>query len=135
MIYPIRQKSSKAVKALTAKQERAIPMVLVAKSIEEGCKLAKITKQTWFTWLKIDGFKAEVDRQRAAVVSEAMDRLKSALSDAVDGLTGLMDAEQDNIKLRACEKVLELFFRTRESEDLEARLKALEEAIGQKGAY
>jgi len=48
---------------LTARQRRAIPLVLAAKSIEEGCRAATITPVTWYAWLKNEGFKAVVEAQ------------------------------------------------------------------------
>jgi hypothetical protein len=49
-------------------------MILAARSVEEGCRAAGITSVTWYAWLKDGGFKAEVDRQREAVISEALGR-------------------------------------------------------------
>ena len=131
MIQEIRQNPSESVK-LTARQRRAIPLVLSARNIEEGCRTAKITTQTWYTWLREGGFKAEVDRQREAVISEAMDRLKAAVNEAVEGLTALMGVEEKNIRLRACERVLEYFLKTKEIEEIEQRVSELEKAIGGK---
>jgi transcription initiation factor IIE alpha subunit len=107
-------------------------LVLSARNIEEGCRSAKITTQTWYTWLREGGFKAEVDRQREAVISEAMDRLKAAVNEAVEGLTALMGVEEKNIRLRACERVLEYFLKTKEIEEIEQRVSELEKAIGGK---
>jgi hypothetical protein len=131
MIQEIRQNPSESVK-LTARQRRAIPLVLSARNIEEGCRTAKITTQTWYTWLREEGFKAEVDRQREVVISEALDRLKAAVNEAVERLTALMGAEEKNIRLRACERVLEYFLKTKEIEEIEQRVCELEKAIGGK---
>jgi len=119
---------------LTARQRRAIPLVLAAKNIEEGCRAATITPVTWYAWLKNEGFKAVVEAQREAVVSEALDRLKSAVKGAVEGMTSLMGAEEKNIRLRACERVLEYFLKAKELEDIEERLGRLETLIGEKKA-
>jgi len=131
MIRSIRQNSSESVK-LTARQRRAIPLVLPARNIEEGCRSARITTQTWYTWLREEGFKAEVDRQREEVISEALDRLKAAVNEAVEGLTALMGAEEKNIRLRACERVLDFLLKSKELEEIEERLSELEKAVGGK---
>jgi beta-phosphoglucomutase-like phosphatase (HAD superfamily) len=117
---------------LTARQRRAIPLVLPARNIEEGCRSARITTQTWYTWLREEGFKAEVDRQREEVISEALDRLKAAVNEAVEGLTALMGAEEKNIRLRACERVLDFLLKSKELEEIEERLSELEKAVGGK---
>ena len=119
---------------LTTRQRRAIPLVLAAKNIEEGCRAAKITAVTWYAWLKNEGFKAEVDRQREAVISEALDRLKAAINEAVEGLTGLMSAEEKTVRLRACERVLEYFLKAKEIEDIEERLGRIEKLIEERKA-
>lgn len=133
MIRSIGKISLDSVK-LTARQRRAIPLVLAAKNIEEGCRAATITPVTWYAWLKNEGFKAVVEAQREAVVSEALDRLKSAVKGAVEGMTALMGAEEKNIRLRACERVLEYFLKAKELEDIEERLGRLETLIGEKKA-
>ena len=100
MIRSIGKISLESIK-LTARQRRAIPLVLAAKSIEEGCRAATITPVTWYAWLKNEGFKGVVEAQREAVVSEALNRLKAAVKGAVEGMTVLMGAEEKNIRLRA----------------------------------
>jgi hypothetical protein len=124
----IRKKSSQRVK-LTPRQKRAMSLVFGARSVEEGCRAAGITPTTWYKWLKDKGFKAEVDRQREAITAEALDRLKGAVTSAVEGLKGLLDAEEKNIRLRACGEVLDYFLKARELEGIERRLCDLEKTI------
>ena len=132
MTRSIRKNSLDSVR-LTARQRRTIPLVLAAKNIGDGCRAAKIAPVTWYAWLKNEGFKAVVDEQREAVISEALDRLKAAVNEAVEGLTGLMSVEEKSIRLRACERVLDYFLKTKEIEEIEQRLTELEKAIGGKG--
>jgi hypothetical protein len=73
--------------------------------------------------------KEEVHLRREAIISESLDRLKVAVTGAVEGLTGLVEAEETNIRLRACGQVLGYFMKARELEDMERRLIALERAI------
>ena len=131
MSHSISKNSLESVK-LTARQRRAIPLVLAAKNIEEGCRAAKITSVTWYAWLKNEAFQAVVDQQREAVIAEALDRLKAAASEAVEGLTGLMSADEKNIRLRACERVLDFLMKSKELEDIEQRLSELEKTLGGK---
>ena len=127
MIFSIHQNPSDSVK-LAPRQKRAIPLVVAARNIEEGCRSAAISTQTWYTWMKDKGFKEEVDRQRELVISDALDRLKGSVRGAVEGLRTLLDAEEKNIRLRACAEVLDYFLKARELEDIERRLSKLEEA-------
>lgn len=116
---------------LTARQKRVLPLVLAARSIEQGCRMAGIAKQTWYNWMRDEEFENEVYRRREVVISEALDRLKTAVSTAVEGLTGLVDSEEKIIRLRACGQVLHYFMKTREIEEIERRLSALERAVGE----
>ena len=128
MISSNSQFPSNSVK-LTPRQKRSIPMVLGARSIEEGCRIAGITRQTWYNWMREEGFREEVCLRREVIISESLDRLKAAVTGAVEGLTTLVDAEESNIRLRACGNVLDYFMKARELEDMERRLIALERAI------
>ena len=114
---------------LTNRQKYSIPLILAARSIEEGCRMAGIAKRTWYNWMRDEGFKEAVSERREAVSSEALDHLKAALTRAVEGLTGLVDAQEKNIRLRACAEVIDYFMKARELEDMERRLSALERAI------
>ncbi len=114
---------------LTPRQKRVTPLILRARSVEEGCRMAGITRQTWHTWMKDDAFKEEVRLQREAIVADSLDRLRAAVTGAVEGLTNLVDAEETNIRLRACGQVLDYFMKARELEDMDRRLCVLERAI------
>jgi len=114
---------------LTRRQARAIPLILGAKSVGEGCAMAGVKRQTWYNWMHHEGFKAAVCAQKEAASSEALGCLKAALTAAVQGLTGLVEAEQASVRLKACTEVIDYFLKVRELEDTERRLAALEKAI------
>ena len=114
---------------LTTRQKYSIPLILAARSIEEGCRMAGIAKRTWYNWMHDEGFREAVTSEREALSSEALDRLKATLTAAVEGLSGLVDAEEKNIRLKACAEVIDYFLKLREIEDMERRLAALERAI------
>ena len=114
---------------LSSRQKHAIPLVLAAHSVEEGCRSAGITKQTWYNWMRDQALSEAVCQCREGVVSEALDRLKTAVVFAVDGLAGLVEAEEKSIRLRACGQVLDYFMKARELEDMERRLSALERVV------
>jgi hypothetical protein len=128
MIFPDSLIPSNSVN-LTIRQKHAIPLVLAARSIEEGCRSAGINKQTWYNWMKDEGFKEEVCSRREAVISDAFDLLKASITSAVEGLIGLVDCEEKGLRLKACNHVIEYLMRMRETEELEHRLSALEQAL------
>ena len=51
---------------------RSIPLVLAARSIEKGRRVAGITRQTWHTRMKDDAFRQEVRPRRETIVSESL---------------------------------------------------------------
>ena len=114
---------------LSSRQKYSIPLILGARSIEEGCRTAGIAKRTWYNWMHEEGFREAVMSEREAVSSEALDRLKASLTAAVEGLTGLVDTEEKNIRLKSCTEVIHYFLKIRELDETERRLAALESAI------
>jgi hypothetical protein len=91
--------------------------------------MAGIAKRTWYNWMHDEGFKEALNEHREAESSEALDRLKATLTAAVEGLSGLVDAEEKTIRLKACAEVIDYFLKLREIDDIERRLAALERAI------
>lgn len=120
---------------LTRKQKEAIPHLIGTRSMEEGRVKAKLSKSTLYQWLKDETFKAELKRQREDMIAEALDRLKRAITTAVQGLTELMGAPEKNIKIRACERTLEFFFRAKELEEIEERLETVEKIVLERRTY
>jgi hypothetical protein len=120
---------------LSARQQRVIPLVLSGKSISEGCRTARISTETFYTWAKNEAFKAEVERVQQSIIGEAMSLLKLAVRRAVGNLIDLMDADEKSIKLRASQHVLERFFQAREIEELADRISNLEKITNIKGGW
>jgi hypothetical protein len=120
---------------LNNRQKHAIPLVLAARSIEEGCRAAGLAKRTWYNWMRDEALKEAISGYREQVISDALERLKSAITFAVEGLTGLVEAEEKNIRLRACSEVLDYFIKARELEDMDRRVSALENAVLKEGRH
>lgn len=120
---------------LTNRQLLAISQIIASKTLEEACKKAKISKGTLYAWLKESTFKAELKRQRDEVVNEALDRLKCALSKAVDGLITLMDSKQPYLKHRASKDIIDYALKSIELEDIEERLNKIEQTLSERKDY
>ncbi len=89
---------------LTEKQRKALPFLIAAPSEGEGCKQAKIARQTYYEWLKGSAFKTELGRLRNAVVDDAVEKLKAHTSHAVDVLIQLLDADNPSIQRNAANR-------------------------------
>ena len=119
---------------LTRRQRAVLPYLIAAPSLEEGCRKARVSKTTVYTWLKEPGFQAELKRLRQTLVDEAFERLKAGLTQAVDKLLELLQAKgQLGIQLRAAQTLLDHGIKMMELQELEARLEALEEQASNRG--
>ena len=121
--------------ALTAKQLRAIPFLLAAPSIEEGCKRARVSKVTVYAWLKQEGFREELRRRREEVVRGALETLKANTAKATETLVKLLDSEKEAIQARAAEDIIEFTQKAIEFEELERRIGALEDFMRERRDY
>ena len=118
---------------LTRKQREAIPFLIGARSMEEGRKLAKVGARTLYKWLKEPDFKQELEAARDRFINAAFERLRGAVTQAVDVLAETMAGADGVLKVRAAGMVLDHFWKAKEIQELEARLKRIEEIINQGG--
>jgi hypothetical protein len=114
---------------LTRKQRQAIPHLIGSRSYEEGRKLAKVGQRTLYRWLKEPAFKGALEDARKSVIDSALEKLKSSIAQAVQTLTDTMAEGEPALRVRAAALILEYFFKTRELQDFETRLKNIEEAL------
>ena len=115
---------------LTPRQQAAIPHLVVAKSTKEGCKRARISRKTFYEWLKDPAFTKEVKVQREMVIAEALENLKGAMTTAVETLVTLLDtATNDSLKRLIAKDILEYSLKAREQEELLQRIEWLENHV------
>ena len=116
---------------LTSRQQKAIIALLQQPTIEKAAVSAHIGVATIYRWLRQDAFRKAYRVARNEAVSRAMARLQRASSGAVDILVELMacDATPASVRMGAARCVLEMAVKTLESEDLAARIEALEKRI------
>lgn len=119
---------------LTLKQRRAITCVLSARTVEEGVKAARISKNQWYVWLKQPRFRAEFDQLKATLFDDAISRLRACLMRAVEALEELCDRKMmvnPPTRLKAAVAIIEIVSKADVESDLQRRIEALEQA--QKG--
>lgn len=98
----------------------------------EGCKKARLNRTTFYEWLKIPEFKAELDRQRNEITAEAFGVLSQGLTKAIETLVGLLDIKDDRLKRLAAKDVIDFIVRHKENEDLDKRLIEVEKRLAEK---
>ena len=116
---------------LTLRQQKTIMALLQEPTIEKAAALASVGEASVYRWLRQDAFRKAYRVARNEAVSRAMARLQRASSGAVDILVELMacDATPASVRMGAARCVLEMAVKTLESEDLAARIEALEKRI------
>ena len=117
---------------LTARQLKAIPIIVASFTYSEGCKEAKLNRTTFYEWLKIPKFKAELNRQRNEVAAEAFGVLSQGLTKAVETLVGLLDSKDGRLKRLAAKDIINFIVRHKENEDLDERLRKVEKLLAEK---
>jgi hypothetical protein len=116
---------------LTDRQCQAIPHLLAAKSLEEGCRQAKVAKNTFYSWLQNEAFREELRKQREKIVEGALETLKANMNKATETLVKLLESQNEGIQHKAAKDIIEFTVNTMEIEDLESRIEALENKIEQ----
>jgi len=114
---------------LSRRQLRAIPFLVSSPTYTQGCENAKINRKTFYAWLKKPDFKAELDRQRDQIATEAFGVLTQSLTKAVETLVGLLDNKDDRIKRLTAKDVIDFIIRHKENEDLDQRLTEVEKRL------
>ena len=114
---------------LTARQLKAIPIIVTSPTYSEACKKAKLNRTTFYKWLKNPEFKAELGRQRDEVAAEAFGVLSQGLTKAVETLVGLLDNKDDRLKRLAAKDIIGFIIRHKEIEDLDKRLAKIRAAM------
>ncbi len=94
---------------------------------KQAAKEAGVSERTVVRRLADDEFRRQVTEARATTVEQAAARLTSASLAAVKALLQLLDAESESVRLGSARAILEMGIKFRESQELEARIAAMEE--------
>ena len=89
---------------------------------------AGVSERTVQRRMKDPDFRQAVDAARGQLISETLGRLVSSGSSAAATLQALLKARAEHVQLGAARAILELTQRYRESDELERRIAALEQA-------
>ena len=111
---------------LSRRQIRAIPILVAARTLEEGYAEAGIGGATARTWMKEPVFIQSLREAQAESFREALRNVQTSSSQAVRTLQNLLGSESELVRLRAATTLLDLAMRSRETLDLEERFAALE---------
>jgi response regulator RpfG family c-di-GMP phosphodiesterase len=91
---------SDSVRYPSPRQQRAIIFLISCPKQEEACRGAGVTRETVHTWMKDPVFREELEEQREAVFSEALNTRKQSANQAVATLRNLLNSENESIRLK-----------------------------------
>ncbi len=91
---------------LTDRQVKALPHFIGSSSDIDACKQAKVSKDTFYTWLKDPVFRAELQRLRDQVVHDAVEVLKASTSNAVATLVNLLNTPNPMLQRNVANDIL-----------------------------
>ena len=121
---PAQDASSQA--ELSPGQQKLLAALVGDSNIQAASNAAGVARSTAYLWLSDAAFRDELARQRNAVLSLALESVKTHATRAVAELARLLDAPDDRLRRLICNDVLGHALKVRELEDLERRIVALE---------
>jgi len=98
-------------------------------TIRDAAASASLSERTVTRRLQEAAFRQEVANTRTLMLSQAVGMLADAAADAVTTLRSLLNAESDTARLGAARAILDAGPRLRESEELAARIEAIEAVV------
>ena len=92
---------------LTKRQQAVLPLMFGAHSIEEGCKNAGISRQTFYRWLKEPVFRGEYERVGRHLADAALTQFKASAIEALEKVRDLcVAARSESKRLKAAALML-----------------------------
>ena len=106
--------------------------LLTEGSIEGAARAAGIAVATAWRWHGTEEFQAEYRARQKEVIEHTVMRIKGAMSEAIDVLRSIMvnDENPASARVSAARSILDNGFKAIETEDILARLEALESMMG-----
>lgn len=118
---------------LSERQIKAIPFLVASPTIESGCRKAKISRETYYTWIADPTFKTELKKARDHVIDEAMSTIKGGMKKAAETLVRLLGkTKSETLKKAIAIDILSLGMKAVELSDIEERLTKIEAALERK---
>lgn len=118
---------------LTTTQYKALSALMAGASVTDAAQQAGVSERTLYRYLADSTFDAAYRAARRRAVGQATTKLQQIAGEAVEMLRAVMtDTEaSDRARVAAASKILDLAYKAVELDDLESRIKALEEKYAQ----
>jgi hypothetical protein len=114
---------------LKGKQAKGIQALLSADTIDKAAELTGVTRNTLYRWLKDDFFVHVLNQAKRQLVQYSILKLQQAAKDAVKTLNDICKDTKASpaARVSAAREILNNTLKSIELEEIESRLKSLEE--------
>jgi len=112
-----------------ARVDKAIVLMVSGMSISEVCKVAKISRSSFWRIRKTETFRRKLDQAQAAAFEQAVNVLHNSATIFAQALVEVCQdsKSRDSAKATAARSGLDSLWRAKELFDIDARLRRLEE--------
>ena len=117
---------SEKVRKFSPRQQKALAILVSMPTVEKAAVKIGVNPKTVWAWLKNPEFRAELDRLRTGVVTDAIDRIKASAVAAVGALQLEMAQGKGASRVSAAKTLLDYVLGLRELDDVTDRLKRVE---------
>lgn len=116
---------------LSRNMEKAAAALLTEPTVKEAAEKVRISESTLYRWQQLPQFKELFNQMKAQTVANATAKLRNAMMLAVATLEGVMNKEgaPAMAKVMAARTVLELGLDAVKTEEIQVRMKQLEELM------
>jgi hypothetical protein len=114
---------------LTRRQSEVIPYFVGGGTIQDKCERAGISKQNFYQWIKLPAFKEKLKQEESKVIAKTLSSVEESIQGAFLTLRSLLNKQNENVKARSADSLLNFGIRLKELEQVEQRLKCLEDSL------
>lgn len=121
------------MQGLPQKQTKAIVSLLNCRTIQKAATQAGVNQSTLWRWLKEQAFSEALQEAKHRTVAQAIIQLQQATGEAVETLRDIITDKEapSSSRVSASKTVLDFAVKALKMEDIEQRLKVLEERAGE----
>lgn len=95
-------------------------------SVAAAARAAGVHQKTVARWMRRPHFKALVDGIRSEMIQATLGKLLAVNGQAVDTMLSLLESKQDQVRMSAASKLVDLSLRVRQAVEVDRRLGEIE---------
>jgi hypothetical protein len=116
-----------------ARQERVAALLASGSTIRDAAAESGAGERTVHSWLDDPAYRTFVGGLRDRILAETIGRPTQAASRAATVLEGLLEAQNEGVRLRAATAIIDSMIKAREHAELSARVTELEAQLAAAG--